>query len=291
MKAFLILATAMQLTLLASCTTNPMTGRSQIMLVPENQVIAQAGSAYQSELAPHSKAGNLNADHATVQRVRAITDRLVAQAVRYRPETSKWAWEVNVIDDPKTLNAFCLPGGKMAIYTGLINQLKATDDEIAQVMSHEIGHALANHGGEKMSRAMLGQVAVAAIAGNNQGKTQIGNALAQIGWMLPNSREAESEADRIGIEVAARAGYNPAAAAGLWQKMMAANGAKNGPIWLSTHPASDKRMRSLADLEPSMRPLYVEAQRNPPPASRLPANARDLSGALPGDSKPLSLIK
>jgi len=263
MKLPVSLRGAALLTVLAACTTNPITGRQQIILVPENQVITQSLSAYKSELEPHAKESRLNSDSQVVQRVRGITDRLVAQAIHYRPDAKGWAWEVNVIDDPKTLNAFCLPGGKMAIYTGLITQLKATDDEIAQVMGHEIGHALANHGAEKMSRAMIGQVAVAAVAGGNQGRQQIGGALAQVGWMLPNSREAESEADRIGIELAARAGYDPAAAPQLWKKMMQAGGDKGRFDWLSTHPASAKRMEALAALEPSMRPIYQEARRNP----------------------------
>ena len=240
---------------LAGCSSNPMTGRSQLMLVPEGRVISQSISAYKAELAPHAKKGRLNDDTRVVQRVRAITDRLVAQAVRYRPDSASWAWEVNVIDDPKTLNAFCMPGGKMALYTGLIDQLKATDDEIAQVMGHEIGHALANHGAEKMSVGMLSDVLVSVIAGNNGGRRQTGELAALLAWQLPNSRGAESEADRIGIELAARAGYDPDAAPRLWQKMKAANGEKGRFDLLSTHPASDKRMEELAALAPHLRQI------------------------------------
>ncbi|MBI5331664.1 MAG: M48 family metallopeptidase [Betaproteobacteria bacterium] len=294
-KLFSLIATA----LIAACSTNPMTGRSQVMLVPEGQVIQQALGAYKQEMTPYSKAGKLNGDDAVVQRVRAITDRLVAQAVRYRPDSAAWAWEVNVIDDPKTLNAFCLPGGKMAIYTGIIEKLKATDDEIAQVMGHEIGHALANHGAEKMSRGMLGDVIVAAIAGNNQNRQQSATLLTQMGWMLPNSREAETEADRIGIELAARAGYNPAAGAKLWQKMKEASGEKGRFDFLSTHPASEKRMEYLAALEPHMRPIYTDAAKNPQALpTRLAANVRDVTpgaAALAPPStasalRPLSLV-
>jgi len=280
---------------LAACSTNPMTGRSQVMLVSENQVISQAVSAYKQELGPYAQKGKLNENSQVVQRVRAITDRLVAQAVRYRPESAAWAWEVNVIDDPKTLNAFCLPGGKMAIYTGLIEQLKATDDEIAQVMGHEIGHALANHGAEKMSRGMLGDVVVAAIAGNNQNRAQLGSTLAQLGWMLPNSREAETEADRIGIELAARAGYDPASAPNLWKKMMQASGEKGRFDLLATHPASEKRMEALATLGPLMRPIYAEASRNPAALpTRMAANVRDVTAGnlapAPAALRPLTLV-
>lgn len=283
---------------LAGCSSNPMTGRSQLILVPEGRVISQSISAYKAELAPHAKKGRLNDDTRVVQRVRAITDRLVAQAVRYRPDSASWAWEVNVIDDPKTLNAFCMPGGKMALYTGLIDQLKATDDEIAQVMGHEIGHALANHGAEKMSVGMLSDVLVSVIAGNNGGRRQTGELAALLAWQLPNSRGAESEADRIGIELAARAGYDPDAAPRLWQKMKAANGEKGRFDLLSTHPASDKRMEELAALAPHLRPLYVEAAKNPAALpTRLAANVREVeAGTDPATAppsahpRPLSLV-
>jgi Zn-dependent protease with chaperone function len=283
---------------LASCSSNPMTGRRQLMLVPENQVISQSLSAYKAELAPHSKAGKLNDNEQVVQRVRAISDRLVAQAVRYRPDSASWAWEVNVIDDPKTLNAFCMPGGKMAIYTGLIDKLKATDDEIAQVMGHEIGHALANHGAEKMSVGMVSDVLVSAIGGNNQGRQQAGQLAALLAWQLPNSRGAETEADRIGIELAARAGYDPDSAPRLWQKMKEASGEKGRFDFLSTHPASDKRMEELAALAPHMRPLYAEAAKNPSALpTRLAANVRDVtpgsapvSQVVPAGLRPLTLV-
>lgn len=278
---------------LAACTTNPMTGRSQLSLMPESQVIAQSLSAYKAELAPHAKQAKLNNNEAVVIRVRAITDRLVAQAVRYRPDTGSWAWEVNVIDDAKTLNAFCMPGGKMAIYTGLIEKLKATDDEIAQVMGHEIGHALANHGAEKMSVGMLSDIFVAAVAGNSQGRQQTGQIASLLLWQLPNSRGAETEADRIGIELAARAGYNPEAAPGLWKKMMQASGEKGRFDLLSTHPASESRMETLAGLVPAMRPIYAEAARNPVALpTRLAANVRDVTPGAPAPAnlRPLSLV-
>lgn len=271
--------------LIAACSTNPMTGRSQVMLVGENQVIQQALGAYKQEIAPYEKKNKLNSDEAVVQRVRGISDRLIAQAVRYRPESASWAWEVNVIDDPKTLNAFCLPGGKMAIYTGIIEKIKATDDEIAQIMGHEIGHALANHGAEKMSRGMLGDIFIAAIAGSNQNRQQTVSLITQMGWLLPNSREAETEADRIGIELAARAGYDPAAGARLWKKMQEASGEKGRFDFLSTHPASEKRMEYLSSLEPHMRPIYAEAAKNPLALpTRLAANVREVTPGQPSSS-------
>lgn len=271
---------------LAGCAQNPMTGRSQLMLVSENSVISQAKLAYAQELDPWQKKGKIDNDPATKARIERITGRLVAQAIRYRPETADWDWQVAVIDDPETLNAYCLPGGRMAIYTGLIRKLHATDDEIAQVMGHEIGHALANHGAEKMSQAMLAQGAVmlAGMASSDRNRGAVmtgGTALAQVGWLLPNSRQAETEADTIGIELAARAGYDPAAGASLWRKMIAASGGKSPPQWLSTHPASEARMQNLARLAAYEQPIYAEAKASPPPVFPLSGNraAPDDNGA------------
>jgi len=292
MKRFCGAALAILGAFLAACSSNPMTGRSQLSLMPENTVIAQSVSAYKAELAPYAKKNKLNRDAATVTRVRGITDRLVAQAVRYRPDTAAWAWEVNVIDDPKTINAFCMPGGKMAIYSGMIDKLKATDGEIAQVMGHEIGHALANHGAEKMSVGLLSDILVAAVAGGSRTGQQTGDIASLLLWQLPNSRGAESEADRIGIELAARAGYDPAAAPELWKKMMQASGEKGRFDLLSTHPASETRMAALDELVPHMRPIYAEAAANPVVLpSRLAANVRDVTpGAPPPPNlRPLTL--
>lgn len=253
---------------LIGCTANPITGRSQLILVSESQVIAQSTQAYRAELAPWSKQGKLNNDPALQQRINGITDRLITQAIRYRPETERWDWQVAVIDEPKTVNAFCLPGGRMAIYTGLIDKLHATDDELAQVMGHEIAHALANHGAEKMSVGLASDVLVGVIgaaSGNNgQRNQQVGQLAALFAWQLPNSREAETEADRIGIELAARAGFDPKAAPALWRKMIENDGSRGRFDWLSTHPAPAKRLDDLAALVPQMEPLYQEAKKKPP---------------------------
>lgn len=282
---------------LAGCSTNPMTGRSQLSLVSENSVIAQAKSAYTQELAPWDKKGKVNNDPALKARVDGITHRLIAQAIRYRPDAARWDWQVAVIDEPETLNAYCLPGGRMAIYTGLITKLKASDDEIAQVMGHEIGHALANHGAEKMSNAVAAQGAVAiaaAVVGqrNQAAVTNFGPMMAQLGWLLPNSRGAETEADRIGIEIAARAGFDPAAALSLWQKMTTANG-KGAPQFLSTHPTPTTRIQDISALVPHMQPLYAQAPRHPVGRpSPMADNVRDVTsgGATIPAPKALTLI-
>lgn len=252
---------------LTGCATNPMTGRSQLMLMSESQIIAESTQAYRQTLAPLTKQGKVDNNPALKARIDGITKRLVTQAIRHRPETAQWNWQVAVIDDPKTLNAFCLPGGRMAIYSGLVERLHATDDELAQVMAHEIAHALANHGAEKMSIGLASGVLaglIGAASGDNARRNQqVGAIAALLAWQLPNSREAETEADQIGIELAARAGYDPKAAPALWQKMLAAEGGSSRLEWLSTHPASEKRMAYLASLAPRMEPLYLEAKTRP----------------------------
>ena len=252
---------------LAGCATNPVTGRKQFIMVSESEAIAASKQAYVAELAPLAKQGKIDNDPAMTKRVHEITSRLIAQAIKYRPETAKWDWSVKVIDDPKTVNAFCMAGGKMAIYSGLITKLNATDDEIANVMGHEIGHALSNHTAEKMSVAMasqLGAAVLGAAAGSRYGgAASSGAALAAtLAVQLPNSRTAESEADRIGIELAARAGYDPHAAISLWEKMAKAGGSTS-PEFLSTHPAPTTRIQELQALAPRMMPYYQDKSPRP----------------------------
>jgi predicted Zn-dependent protease len=173
-----------------------------------------------------------------------------------------------VIDDPKTVNAWCMAGGRMAFYSGLVVALKPTDDEIAQVMGHEIAHALAKHQAEKMSRAMATQVGVSAVAIMTDSRyagiaAQAAAAAAMVAVELPNSREAESEADRVGIELAAKAGYDPNAAVTLWQKMGKVSGGDGKGDFLSTHPAPEKRMEALAALVPEMMTYYRDPKPRP----------------------------
>jgi predicted Zn-dependent protease len=259
---------ALAVVALAGCQANPITGRQQLMLVSESTAISESGQAYSALLQPLAKDGKVDSNPATVARVHEITGRLIAQAIKYRPETQDWAWSVKVIDDPKTVNAWCMAGGKMAIYTGLIQQIKPTDDELAQVMGHEISHALAQHSVEKMSRAMAMQVGLGALA-VTQSNSQYANltltgaqVAAVVALELPNSRSAESEADRIGIELAAKAGYDPRAAVTLWEKMARVGGGdgdgKSRNDFLSTHPAPVKRMETLAGLVPQMMPYYQD---------------------------------
>jgi predicted Zn-dependent protease len=258
--------------LLAACQSAPVTGRSQFLIVPEETAIASSQTAYIQMLSPLQKQGKLDNDPAVTQRVVTITERLVPHAIKYRPETAEWQWSVKVIDDPKTVNAWCMAGGRMAFYTGLIVALKPTDDEIAQVMGHEIAHALAKHQAEKMSQSMAQQVGlnvVGVLAGPKFSglAMQAANSAAQVALSLPNSREAESEADRIGIELAARAGYDPRSAVTLWQKMAQVSGGAGKSDFLSTHPAPEKRQEALTALVPQMLPYFED--RSPRPVFRL----------------------
>lgn len=260
-----LLTTVLLLLLAAGCATNPVTGRRQLMLVSEQSAIAASRQAYAQMLQPLEKQGKVDSDPALQRRVEQITGRLVAQAIRYRPETEKWAWEVKVIDEPKTVNAWAMAGGKMALYTGFVRQLNASDDEIAQVMGHEIAHALSAHTAEKMSVALASDLAVTgvAIASDSRGLALTGAALAAaLAVQMPNSRQMESEADRIGIELAAKAGYDPRTAVTLWQKM-AKLGNSRGPEFLSTHPAPENRQQALQALVPQMMPYYEAKGERP----------------------------
>jgi predicted Zn-dependent protease len=250
---------------LAACATNPVTGRQQLMIVSEQQAIQSSLQAYPQMLAPLEKQGKVNTDPALKARVDRITGRIVAQAIKYRPDTARWDWEIKVIDDPKTVNAWAMAGGKMAIYSGLVKQLNATDDEIAQVLGHEIAHALSAHTAEKMSVAMASNLAVigVGIASDSKGLAMTGAALAAAyAVQMPNSRQMESEADRIGIELAAKAGYDPRAAVTLWQKM-GKLGEGRPPEFLSTHPSPDTRTQALSALVPQMMPYYQQGGARP----------------------------
>jgi predicted Zn-dependent protease len=250
--------------LLVSCTTSP-TGRRQLIIVSEDSAIAASKQAYTQMLQPYAQQGKIDNDPALKERVYGITGRLIAQAIEMRPETKNWDWSIKIIDDPETVNAWAMAGGKMALYTGLVEKLKATDDELAQVLGHEIAHALAKHSAEKMSVAMASSIGVAAvgIAAEHKGLALTGAALAaSLAVKMPNSRAAESEADEIGIELAAKAGYDPRAAITLWQKM-AQVGGKGPPEFLSTHPAPENREKKLRDLVPVMMPYYERKGERP----------------------------
>lgn len=244
--------------LVTACATSP-TGRKQLMLVSEQQAISASRQAYVQEIGKAKQEGKLVSDPRLLKRVEVITERLVAQAIVMRQDSARWEWSVQVIDEPKTVNAWCMAGGRMAVYTGLILQVDPTDAELAQVMGHEIAHALANHTAERMSVAMASSAGViaAGILSDNSGAAMASAAVAaKLAVDLPNSRTAETEADRIGIELAAKAGYDPQAAITLWQKMGKVGGGKAPPAFLSTHPSDAQRQQRLGALVPKMMPYY-----------------------------------
>jgi predicted Zn-dependent protease len=256
---------------IAACSTNPITGRSQFVgLVSEGQAIQGSAAAYTQMMGPLDKKKQIEHDTERTKKVQDITDRLIAQAIKFRPNSAGWRWEVKVINDPKTVNAFCMAGGKMAIYSGMWDQLKATDDEIAMVMGHEISHALLDHTRERMSVAQASS-AGAQIAGALLGVGQLGGDLLQnaavVAIGLPNSRESEAEADAVGIQLAAHAGFDPHAAVTLWDKMGKLGGGRQ-PEFLSTHPSPENRAAKLKEMATKLDPVYASAKANPPVAQR-----------------------
>jgi len=262
MKKLLLICIA--LALLPACATSP-TGRSQLMLISPEAAIVESKKAYLSTVDELDRENKLVDDPKMIDRVATITGRLVTVAKQKYPQSANWEWSVAIIDDPETVNAWCMAGGRMAVYTGLFAKLNLTDDEFAQIMGHEISHALANHTAERMSRAMattLGVIAVGA-ASDNTGVALMGAAAAaKVALELPNSRTAESEADNIGMRLAVLAGFEPDAAVTLWQKMAKVGGSAP-PQFLSTHPAPGNREAALAAMIPEMRTLNPTGQMAP----------------------------
>jgi predicted Zn-dependent protease len=277
MNRTFFIATAASVALLSGCQTVDTTkegtvgvDRQQRMMVSSEEVQASSQKAYSQMMAEAQKKGVLDRDAGQVQRVRNIVNRLVPQTTTFRPDAQKWPWEVHVISIDEA-NAWCMPGGKMAIYTGLIQKLQLTDDEIAAVMGHEIAHALREHARERVSRQMGTQMAVGiagALFGIGELGQGLGNMVADVTLNLPNSRLHETEADRIGVELAARAGYDPRAAIQLWQKMAKGSSGGQPPKWLSTHPSHEDRLKDLQIYAEKVAPLYQAAAKGGPSAGK-----------------------
>lgn len=279
-------------------------------------MVEAAATRYDGMLRAALRHGALNADAPATQRVVAIANRLIPQVTHFRPEARDWAWEVNVLSLDE-VNASCMAGGKISVYTGLLQALQPTDDELAAVIGHEIAHALRDHSAETYSTrrrntgvasglgAVL-SVGIAVATGVNVSRSvgAVSRAGAEAFANLPNSREQEAESDRIGLELMARAGYDPAAASSLWRKFAAlsgrggdaggtAGGAKAaaedgspaaGSFW-STHPSDAERLADLGAHEPRVRPLYLAARagasRDSPPAAAVDAPAPAVPAATP----------
>jgi len=229
-----------------------------------------AATQYTQLISSESPKGNVNRDPKQTERVRGIAKRLIPQTAVFRKDAVDWKWEVNVLTSPE-VNAWCMPGGKIAVYSGLIDKLQITDDELAAVMGHEISHALREHGRERASQQMAasagaslaGAIADIFLPGSGQLATAGAGVGSQLGVLLPYSRVQETEADRMGVELAARAGYDPRAAIVLWQKMAKLSGGASESslaAFMSTHPTNEARMKDLTVFSEKVLPLYEEAR-------------------------------
>lgn len=272
MKKLLMVGLAAQLGLLGGCTgiqtTSPgVVGvdRTQYMWngYSQKDVNRSYALTYRDGVKKAEAAGLLITDTPLGRHVQSIAVRLVMQTHVFRPDAEQWPWFVNVIQSDE-VNAFCGPGGKIVAYSGLIDRLKLTDDELAIVLAHEVAHALREHGREQASsRAVFelaGGVGANVLGAGSLGKSVITKAL-DTGVGLPFSRTDEEEADLIGLELAARAGFDPRAALTLWKKMSALNKGPAGPTFLSTHPSDADRMTVLAAAMPKVMPLYAATKR------------------------------
>jgi predicted Zn-dependent protease len=266
-----VLAVALLCVGASSCTTVQTTApgavgidRKQRMLVSNEEVAAGAEQAYAQELQKARTTGNLNTDPALTARVRRVSERLIPVTSVFRPDAPAWKWEINTLktDD---MNAYAMPGGKIMVYSGLVQKLKLTDAELAAVLGHEISHALREHTRERVSRAYAQQLALAGVAvvTGAGAAVDLANQVATVTFQLPHSREQEAEADVMGLELMARAGYDPHAAVSVWQKMMAAEQSGGQPEFLSTHPSPTNRISELQAHMTKVIPLYQAAPKAP----------------------------
>jgi predicted Zn-dependent protease len=268
LRTALVVLTCLSALAMASCQSTTSAGavgaeRQQLLLVSSEQLNQMAAQSYNKLKADATVQGTLNADAAVLQRVRAIASRLEPQTRVFRADAPGWPWEVNVIQS-KELNAYCMPGGKLMVYSGLVQTLKLSDDEIAVVMGHEISHALREHSREQVSQAIAAQTTIdigAALLGLGQGAADVAAVAYQALVATRFSRADESEADRMGLELMARAGYDPRAGVRLWQKMMQANSAGGTPEFLSSHPTDASRVQQIESLLPTVMPFYTAAHR------------------------------
>ncbi|MFM7026327.1 MAG: M48 family metallopeptidase [Limnohabitans sp.] len=238
-------------------------GASEVRkLVPADTLENSARQQYGQVIAEARAKGALAPEgHPQLVRLHAIAKRLIPHTAQWNPRAREWKWQVNLIGS-KQLNAWCMPGGKIAFYSGIIDQLQLDDDQIAMIMGHEMAHALREHARERLAKSQVTSLGLS-VASQLLGLGQLGNVAADLGTQLLSlkySRDDETEADLVGLEIAARGGYRPEASVELWKKMLAANG-NGGPAFLSTHPSGGNRIQELEANVPKVRYLYEQARR------------------------------
>lgn len=248
--------------LISSCASTTGQGavgveRRQLLLVSAEQIESMSVEGYEGMKREAQQKGTLNRDPAMLKRVTDITRKLIPHTRVFRSDAPSWKWEIHVIQEDQ-INAFCMPGGKMMIYSGIIEKLRLTDGELAAIIGHEMAHALREHGRERVSEQMLQQGGLQVLVQTGKLDPRYAEAAMGVSNLLismPHGRKQESEADRIGVELMARGGFDPREALSLWKKMGGASGGKP-PEFLSTHPSDERRLRDIESLLPSVMPLY-----------------------------------
>ena len=252
--------------LIAACSTVPGTDRNQLMMVPLSVEMSLGGDGYQQTLAESQ--GKLVTSGPDFERVQRVGQRIAEAAQRLYPDpATRFTWEIVLIDEPKTANAWCMPGGKMAVYTGLL-PITQDEESLAVVVGHEVAHAVARHGGERISQTLAAELALMGASASMSDmdpekrdlylQAMVG--VGTLGYILPYSRKHESEADELGLYLAADAGYDPRAAIGLWERMAAKSGNQAPPEFLSTHPSSASRIAHLEEVMADAMGYYEAAQ-------------------------------
>jgi metalloendopeptidase OMA1, mitochondrial len=280
-RAVTLLSLLLPLGLLSGCETNPYTGRSQFLMTSVSDEMQMGAQAYdQVKTDPKMKQSQ---DPREIEPVKRVAARIIEAAKRskYAEMAQQFQWEVTVFKDDKTANAFALPGGKMAVYTGIFPMAK-TESGLAAVMGHEVVHALARHGAERMSQGQATSIGIQVLgtaAGVGTGNAALGQATmaalgvgAQVGMLLPFSRKHESEADYIGILLAADAGYDPRESVALWERMARMSGGGAPAEFMSTHPSNETRIDQLKKWMPEAMAIYQSKQSAP--AAELPPIGR-----------------
>lgn len=263
-RAFLLAGSAAAVGASADALAQVDVGKSSSVrkLVPAAELEGAANQQY-SQMMADAKAKNalMPEGHPQVQRLRKMANRLIPHAAPWNDRAKGWQWEVNLVASDE-VNAFCMPGGKIAFYTGILDKLKLDDDEAAMIMGHEMAHALREHARERLAKTQATGMGLSVLS-SLLGLGQLGDVAANLGTQLLSlkfSREDETEADLVGLELAARSAYKPQASVSLWQKMTSLNG-KGGPSFLSTHPSGPNRIKELQANVPKVQKLYEAARK------------------------------